>query len=198
MAHPGRGRWRRELSREERREEQRRAILRATAFAVASHGRTATLDDIVEGAGTGRNTFYDHFETVDQAIEAARDAAFRDVVAACRASLEEARTPRERVRALASGFVAAMADRGPSALALLAYEDSGGARTALRDELQRMLTQTLTDARAAGAIGSAVEPLRVEIVVGLFETAARLSLDGREAPERLSEAVFDAIIRIFR
>jgi len=67
-AGPGRGRWDRGTTDDGRRESARARLLDATARVVASRGGSATVTEIIGLAGIGRNTFYEHFASVDAAV----------------------------------------------------------------------------------------------------------------------------------
>lgn len=64
---PGRGQHDRLLPRLERSQQQRRRLLRAVAISF-SQPAGATVQSVVKAAGVSRNTFYEHFANIEQAL----------------------------------------------------------------------------------------------------------------------------------
>ena len=80
------------------------------------------MTSIVRRAGVGRNTFYEYFDDVPHAVEAARLAVVRRIGELLRDAEREARTPVERWRSLSRAWLA-FAEQEPDAmLCVLAIE----------------------------------------------------------------------------
>ena len=92
---PGRGQYDRRLPRERRLAEQRERLLAATAL-VTAHEASPSVSSIVRRAGVGRNTFYEYFDDVRHAVEAAELAVLRRIEQLFREAETQARTPVER------------------------------------------------------------------------------------------------------
>jgi AcrR family transcriptional regulator len=110
---PGRGSYDRSLTRAERDAEHRERLLRATAE-VLSDG-PLTVARIVQRAGVGRSTFYEFFDSPEHLLEQLEQRLLRQLEAALAAGIAEARTPLERLRAIARSWVTTLEERGVEA-----------------------------------------------------------------------------------
>lgn len=63
---------------------------------------------IVERAGVGRSTFYEFFDSPEHALADLEQRALRELESALDAAFNEARTPLERVRAIARNWLLAL------------------------------------------------------------------------------------------
>jgi AcrR family transcriptional regulator len=114
---PGRGQYDRRLPRERRLAEQRERLLAATALVMA-HEASPSVSSIVRRAGVGRNTFYEYFDDVRHAVEAAEAAVLRRIDDLLREAETQARTPVERWRSLVRTWLT-FADEEPGAMLLV-------------------------------------------------------------------------------
>jgi AcrR family transcriptional regulator len=75
----------------ERRDRMRKRLLTAVveSFARPQKNSPPTVDDIVEGAGVVRGTFYKYFASIDEAIDAAGQELFSDMDSSSAELLEE-------------------------------------------------------------------------------------------------------------
>src|SRR4051794_31166274 len=96
---PKRGRYDRGLTRSERQAAQRERVVAAIA-ALSATDRELSVANVVELAGIGRNTFYEYFDDLEQALLAIEGRALRDFAPRVESALLNARTPLERMRAL--------------------------------------------------------------------------------------------------
>jgi AcrR family transcriptional regulator len=106
---PGRGAYDRSLSRAERDAEHRERLLRATAE-VMNEG-PLTVARIVQRAGVGRSTFYEFFDSPEHLLEQLEQRLLRHLDTALEAAIAEARTPLERLRAVARAWLSALEER---------------------------------------------------------------------------------------
>src|SRR5687767_7834001 len=106
---PRRGSYDRSLTRAERDAEHRERLLRATAE-VMSDG-PLTVARIVQRAGVGRSTFYEFFDSPEHLLEQLEQRLLRHLEAALDAGIAEARTPLERLRAIARSWIAELEER---------------------------------------------------------------------------------------
>jgi len=194
-----RGRWDRSLSTEARRRAQRAAIVRATARALEEQGEIATVTHVIDLAGVGRNTFYEHFTDAHAAIDAVQREAAEALGRAVDDAAVMARTPVERLRAVSHAWLDA-ATSVPAARALLhAADRAGGPRAELRRHVERLLAAIVAEARAAGRASLPPDRARVAAAGGAFERLARAvaddpSLDRHEH----AEVLVDVVLRAFR
>jgi len=100
---PKRGHYDRALSRYERQAVQRERVTTAVA-AIAAAGGELSVGSVVERAGIGRNTFYEYFDDIEHALATLRARTLQELDARIQLALRAARTPLERVRALARAW----------------------------------------------------------------------------------------------
>src|SRR5262245_29369362 len=101
---PGRGQYDRALSRSQRQAEQRDRLIQAAAHAFATG--PLTIARVVAAAGVGRNTFYEYFDDPEHALALVEVQAVRGLEQRARHELDGARTPVEKLRALARAWFA--------------------------------------------------------------------------------------------
>jgi AcrR family transcriptional regulator len=212
---PGRGQYDRQLPRQQRLAEQRERVLAATAL-VAAGEASPSVASIVRRAGVGRNTFYESFDDVGRAVEAAVDAVVRRLERALREVESTSRTPVERWRALARVWLAFAADEPQAMLLVLAIGahsphaiSSGGA------VLEAALVRSLETLRNAGVAAPPASAERLLSVTAAGEAFARavaragvtpdeaLSVPNRTATEtsereRFERALADVAVRLLR
>jgi AcrR family transcriptional regulator len=198
MMGPGRGRWDRAIDAERRREVQHRRLLDAAASAALRGDVTATR--VVSGAGVGRNTFYRHFPNVDAAVAEALEEAVDDLRRALGRSVLGARTPMERVRAVASAWLRQALEQG-AILGLLLHAGGPAAKKSadVLRELERHLRDALHLAKAAGIVGLPPDPLRLRCLVAGFVAAALHVTEHPSADLRAPvDVLVDLTLRSFR
>ena len=212
---PGRGQYDRRLPREQRVSEQRERLLAATALAVA-HEASPSVASIVKRAGVGRNTFYEYFDDVRHACDAAEAAVLRRIEQALVEAERTARTPVERWRALARAWLT-FADEEPSAMLLVLAIDVHAARALSSGAalLERALVRSLETLKSAGVSAPPAGPERVRAVAAVGEVFARtlglgqIPLDAQDSErarssaerwdrERLERAFVDVAVRLLR
>ena len=180
-----RGNWDRAASASDRAIVHREAMTRAAARALFEVGRRATVSDVVDRAGVGRNTLYAHFRDLDEVLRASEADA---LAMGSRAFVPptDARTPIERLRAIASQWLA-LAESEPHFVMLALRGDGrpGGAPTTLRETIESALERVVTSARAAGIIGQPVLRDRLRAAAGAFVAAADAVI---AEPTRLDKA----------
>jgi TetR/AcrR family transcriptional repressor of nem operon len=193
----GRGRWDRGATDDARREDAHARVLAATAEVVASRGAATTAAEVIGRAGIGRNTFYAHFASVDAAVAEVVRGVAEAVSEALHGSAAPVRTPRERLRALASAWLAATSRR-PFAMAVLLDASTEG-RSLMLGALEAELRAALELARAAGTVSVPIEPLRIACLVGSFVGAASYVARTPDSDLRAAqEALTDLTLRAFR
>jgi len=195
---PKRGRYDRALSRRERQSAQRERVMAAIA-ALSATDRELSIARVVEVAGIGRNTFYEYFDDLEHALTAIKGRALRELGARIDVALQAARTPLERLRALARVWAENLLENpAQMQLALRAQVDSSEATqlSAVGQHLVRVLSAEL-DARSA--LPGLADPLRVAVVAALFETVSRAHLKVRAmTSEELKGVLADWSLRLLR
>jgi AcrR family transcriptional regulator len=194
MASPGRGRWERHLSREERHSAQRRKILESLPPLIAERGNAFTVDDVVDAAGIGRNTFYVHFEDADAATAALLWEALDELNAALEAVRASARTPLARVRGVTAAWAHCAATN--PALSLLAHAEAEGG--GVNGALAAHLNEAVAAARRAGVLGREPDALHRALLIGAFDAAAVHAAAHPHGEAGVAEALVDLILRLLR
>ena len=201
---PPRGQYDRAQPREERLHEQRERLLAATALAFAD-GEGATVGSVVKLARVARNTFYEYFDDIEHARRELQVRALHKLDQALQEAESRTRTPIERWRALAQGWVG-WASNGPLE-AQLVLRVSIGRLTSAGARLEQALVRSLAALRAVGIGSAGHETVRVTAVAAAAEALGRgLIRDGngvrivpaqheRDAAER---ALADVAVRLLR
>jgi len=191
---PKRGRYDRSLSRHERQAEQRERLLAATAAVVAA-GRELNVANVIALAGVGRNTFYEYFDDCSHALQALSARARHELLAAIADELRTARTPFERVRAIARAWARNAHSNEELTLLMLRHLGSqAGPTSALGEQLGRVL-EAETDSRSA--LTGLEDETRVAAVVAVFEAVTRVRL-ARDDEQHLALVLADLALRLLR
>jgi AcrR family transcriptional regulator len=196
--------------------EQRERLLAATAFVVAREA-SPSVASIVRRAGAGRNTFYEYFDDVQHAVEAAQLAVVRRISELLELAENDARTPVERWRSLARAWLA-FAEEEPEAMrCVLAIEARApDALSSAALVLEAAFARSLETLRSAGVTSPPPGAERVRAVAAVGEAFARVissargaaddqdsgprrdALGGAWERERLERALADVAVRLLR
>lgn len=159
--------------------------------------RGATANEIIEVAGVGRNTFYEHFETSEAAVGEAVRRAVQEMKSAVTAAVGAARTPRERLRALSSAWLSELSRR--TTLLAAVCDGASQERASIVRELETELRAAIDFGRRSGALSLAADPARLACVVGAFIGAVEyLAAHPTSDIRTMSEALADVTVRAFR
>lgn len=208
---PGRGQYDRRLPRERRMSEQRERLIAAAAVAGVREEAPA-VSSIVKIAGVGRNTFYEYFDDVKHALEAAEAATVRRLDELLRDAENTARTPVERWRALARAWLGFAEDEPFATLLALAVGARSGSTSSGARVLEAALGRSLETLRLAGVSAPPAGPERVLALSSVGEAFARavakaaLPKENDEPPvastaferDRLERALVDVAVRLLR
>ena len=192
---PGRGSYDRSLSRAERDAEHRERLLRATAE-VLSDG-PLTVARIVERAGVGRSTFYEFFDSPEHLLEQLEQRLLRSLEGAFGAGLADARTPLERVRAIARSWLAALEERSLEARVALSRRPGAALLSPAGELLHQTLQRAVEAARRELGGFKATDDVSVLAAAAAAETISRRHLTlipVRDAPRVLA----DVMIKLLR
>jgi AcrR family transcriptional regulator len=188
-----RGQYQRGLTQAERWALHRSELIRATAELI-NERTSLNVQNIVRRAGKGRNTFYAHFASLEQATRAAESSAAMLVAGRVEAALRSAATPRERLRAVISGWLAA----GSESPELVGAFLSSVSRSRCVALARAHLRGVLEDARAAGTISGLVDEARLLAAVGSFHALVRVHVERRAPAEAVQRVTEELILRLFR
>ena len=188
---PGRGAYDRSLSRSERDAQHRERLLLAAAEVVAEG--PATVARIVERAGVGRSTFYEFFDSPEHALDHLQQRAVRGLESALEAAFDEARTPLERIRAIARAWLMELEARPVEARVALTRRAGNELLSPATTVLHRALERCVQAARRDG-MGwmNATDDVSLLAATAAVEALSRRHLTGqalRDAPRTLSELI---------
>lgn len=195
---PKRGQYDRALSRQDRQAAQRERVIAAIA-ALSAAGRELTVASVVKLAGIGRNTFYEYFDDIEHALVAIRSRALREFSARSASALQAARTPLERIRALARAWAESLLEN-PTLIRLALQAQSELVDAAQLSALAQHLVGVLGAEQAArSALPGLAEPWRITAVAAAFDAVSRVHsqlppLSSDELQRRLS----DVSLRLLR
>jgi len=197
MAHPiqlpapGRGAYDRTLSRPERDAQHRERLLLAAAE-VLPHG-PVTVARIVERAGVGRSTFYEFFDSPEHLLEHLEQRTLRALEAALEHALDEARTPLERVRAIARSWCSELEARPVEARVALTRRLGSELLSPAGKLLHQVLERCVQSARQDGmAWFGAADDVSLLAAAAAVEALSRRHLAGqpiRDAQRTLAELI---------
>jgi len=196
---PKRGRYDRALTRQDRQAAQRERVV-AAIEALTATDRELTVANVVELAGIGRNTFYEYFDDLEHALLAVQARTLRELASRIELALQSARTPLERIRALARVWTETLlASPARVKLALRAQAESANAMqlSALGQHLAGVLAAEGGEARST--LPGLAEPLRMAVVVALFESVSRAHLSVRPmTSQELQRVLAEWSVRLLR
>ncbi len=195
---PKRGQYDRALSRRDRQDAQRERVIAALS-ALSAANRELSIANVVEAAGIGRNTFYEYFDDVEHALAAIKTRAVRELIARVEPAMLAARTPLERIRALARAWAeSAIANPTTVSLALRPQPESVEP-TQLSVLGQQVASVLAAEREARSALPGLADRLRVNVVAAVFEAVSRAHFGSQPmAVEELQGALADLALRLLR
>lgn len=195
---PKRGRYDRALSRRERQTAQRERVIAAIA-SISATDRELSVANVVEVAGIGRNTFYEYFDDLEHALLAIRGRALSDFASRVTAAMQQARTPLERIRALARVWTENLLENPSQVKLALRAQAEPIEATQLSALGQHIASVLNAELEARSALPGLVEPLRVAVVAALFDAVSRAHLNVRAmSSDELQRVLADWSLRLLR
>ena len=203
---PGRGKYDRTRSSDEREKEQLSRLLEAAGLVFSEVGwADATVEAIVSRAGMSRRTFYEHFADLRDCLrifhQKATRRAFRAVEMAVASAPE---SPGDRLRMGIAGFLGGIVAFPHVARVLFRVVRSAGPEfEAVHEEMinrfAKLFFDGLAHAHAIGRMAVPPDELRVFAVVSAMEAVAmRYVMRGEEAKAMDAAPVFvDMVERTF-
>lgn len=197
---PPRGCYDRSLSNLTRHAQQHERLLEATTAALAEHGREPNVTTIVAAARVARNTFYEHFDNLADAVAEADDRAAALLRQQLKRSGTEDWTPRERLRSLLGAWLAFVAAEPTLARALLrkTTQASRFALTRAGEVLREILEAVLREALRDAVISTPPDGVRVVAMTAAVEAIARVRLEQPWNRTDHTALAVDLVVRAFR
>ena len=194
---PGRGQYDRALTRVQRQAEQRDRLVQAAAHAYATG--PLTISRVVNAAGVGRNTFYEYFDDPEHALALVEAQALRSLEQRASHELDAARTPLEKLRALARAWFAELeADPLAFRVALRAGAlVQGVSLTAAGRLLKSLLERWIDEAQKSAGTALRPGPLKITAAVAAAEAFSRARLLEGE-PRQYEAELVDVMNRLLR
>jgi len=193
---PGRGAYDRSLSRAERVAQHRERLLLA-ATEVLNDG-ALSVARVVERAGVGRSTFYEFFDSPQHLREHLEQRLLRSLELALDKALVDARTPLERMRAIARAWLAELSARPSEARIALAPRPGSELLSSAGQLLHRTLQKSAAAAREGGLgwMSAADEPSLLAATAAV-EVVSRRHLAGPALPD-VQRALADVMMKLLR
>jgi AcrR family transcriptional regulator len=180
---------------------QRARLMAAAAEVAAVHGVDGlTLTRVTAHAHVGRNTFYEHFHDLREALGAAEAFGVQELLSALDGTFAAAHTPIEQLRGIARTWLDLL-DRIP-ALARASLRPSIASGESALSPAGRVLCDRLnrvvSEAKRGGMLSIGPEPLRLVACSAVGEAIAKSYLDRRTSRDDAIALFVDVMVRIFR
>jgi AcrR family transcriptional regulator len=202
---PGRGKYDRSHTADERARDQRRRLFTAAASVFARHGyANCTVDDVCSEAGVSRRTFYEHFGDLRDCLvklhERVGNQSFRAVEQYCRAQEH----PNDQLRAGVEGLLGLIANFPEQAKVIFrevraAGPDLEGRREALLQRFATLMFEGVARAHALGVCKLPPDETRIFALVAAMEAVGMRYVDRGEHSRAVeaAPALVDMVIRTF-
>ena len=195
---PKRGQYDRALSRRERQAAQRERVIAAIA-AIAATDRELSVASVVEAAGIGRNTFYEYFDDLEHALLAINQRVLSDFASRANTALRAARTPLERIRALARVWAENVLENSAYVKLALRAQAELSEPTQLSVLGQHLASALSAEHESRSTLPGLAEPLRIAVVAALFDAVSRAHFGLRAmSSEELQRVLVDWSLRLLR
>jgi AcrR family transcriptional regulator len=195
---PKRGQYDRAMGRRERQAAQRERVIAAVASLSVTE-EELSVARVVELAGIGRNTFYEYFDDLEHAFGAVKNRALQEFAARVTEAMRIARTPLERVRALARVWAENLLESSAQTKLVLRPQSESIEPTQLSLLGQHLATVLSAQLEARAALPGLAEPLRVAVVAALFDAVSRSHLNLQPmTSHELQRVLVDWSLRLLR
>ncbi len=193
---PSRGAYDRSLSRAERDAQHRERLLLAASEVLAEG--PLTVARIAGRAGVGRSTFYEFFDSPEHLLAQLEQRILRGLESSLEEALSAARTPLERVRAIARAWLGELTARPLEARVALTPRASSELLSPAGKVLHHALSRSATSARGVG-VGwlSATDDSSLLAAAAAVEVVSRKHLLGPAVPEA-QRVLTDLVARLLR
>lgn len=194
----GRGRYDRTLSRAERAAAQRQQLVDAAAALLAQDPCALTVSKIVHRAGTGRNTFYDHFQSLAAVSAAVRKQGTERASAFIARESRTSWTPIAQLRALSRAWLHFAASEPSLAAALMQFPADGAHTSSATDYLCEQLAPLLSRARHDGVISKPPDTIRLSAAARAMQSVTHARQRGSASASESETLMVDLVLRLFR
>lgn len=191
---PGRGCYDRALSRPARQAEQKARLVSWIAETYRQRGPALTVQDVIQAAGVGRNTFYEYFDGLEHALDYAAQTHAKAIHERIGSALEEARTPIAKLRALSRTWFAEV-ERDAAGAALLLRAPVRG-HSAAASTFATLLGAVLKHGRSPTA--ATADAQLIDYAAFAAAGGARTLLASAAPRAELQEALATLLTRVFR
>lgn len=202
---PGRGKYDRTRSPDEREKEQLDRLLEAAGHVFAEVGwADATVEAIVSRAGMSRRTFYEHFDDLRGCLRLFHEKATRRAFRAVEMVVSAEAEPNEQLRLGVTGFLGGIAAFPHVARVVFRVVRAAGpefesVHEQMLNRFAKLFFDGLAAAHASGRTQLPPDELRVFALVSAMEAVAmRFVLRGEEAKAlEAAPALIDMVQRTF-
>lgn len=199
---PPRGRYDRHLSPSARAAQQRERLIGAAIRVIATSTTTSppTVALVSAAAGVSRNTFYEHFETAEEAVRIASREAAQELGRQLDTAVESARTPVDRLRTLANACLSAIELYPVLARAALYRSVAAGepVLSPFAQTLHSRLRAVLSDARLSRALSATLDESRLFAAAAAGDALAFACLESAVRGDDARRTYADVLLRTFR
>lgn len=202
---PGRGKYDRSSSSDERARAQRRLILGAASHVFAERGwANATVEAIVSRAGISRRTFYEHFDDLRDCLKALHERITKTAFRAVEQSVSAQIAPGEMLRFGVTAFLGSIAAFPHVARVLFRVAREAGpefeaAHEAMMDRFVKLMFEGVAYSHSVGTAQTAPDEVRVfALVAGMEAVAMRYVMRGEEAKALdAAPVIVDMVEKVF-
>jgi len=202
----GPGKYDRGSSPEQRRAEQRRALILAAleAFAIKGYANTS-VGVIVRRAGMSRRTFYEHFQELSDALLAAYDLAVTMLYSHVERAIRSREDPIEKLSAGVEAYLTMFGQNAALSRVLYREIKAAGPKHAMRHQafvarFVALLIEGVAEAYAKGIASRCADELTAFALISSLEAVGTRYLD-RGEEDRILEAapaMIELVVRAFR
>ena len=202
---PGRGKYDRARSSDEREREQRRLILEAAGHVFAEKGwADATVEAIITRAGISRRTFYEHFDDLRECLLVLHQRITRATFRAVETQVASQSAPGEMLRIGVTAFLGAIAMFPHMARVVFRVARAAGphfeaAHEAMMGRFVKLVSDGVAHSHALGIAGRAPDEIRVfALVSGMEAVAMRYVMRGEESKAlEAAPLIIDMVEKVF-
>lgn len=202
---PGRGKYDRSRSADERQKDQLRRLLDAAAHVFAENGwAEATVETIVTRAGMSRRTFYEHFDDLKDCLLQLHDRVAKGAVRAVEMQVQGVEDPRELLRLGVTGFLGGIAAFPHIARVVFrVVREAGPEFEPMHEEMMgrfaRLMHEGVQLAYEQGRVKDPPDELRIFALCSAMEAVAmRCVMRGEEAKAlEAAPILIDMVTKVF-
>lgn len=179
---------------------RRRELIAAAAGLFRRHGfERTTVRDIARVVEVQSGSIFYHFRTKEEVLVAVMHEGMRQFADAARGPLQDARTPREKLRALFIGHLRALHGGGDEQAVVISEMRSLSPRARrrvvrLRDEVEGMWREVLKEAKAAKLVRGDLQLLRLAMLGAINWTLQWYQGKGTLSIEELADKLLAVFI----